>query len=518
MPRNNPATLGPTEQLTSRVSHRARSDAAANLLNQGFPYSKKLSSHTSCVNALVFSSGEGRWLASAGDDLRVLLWDFHQEDISRPSAMFLGPRSNVFAVAFSAHNQYLLAGGTDDSIYRYDLSHSPTGLGRPLDVVERHNDNVRAVSCHPVQDEIFMSASEDGSIMLHDMRAGSTLTNAQGTLQNDCEFTDVKCHPTMEHIFATSDNHGKVTLRDTRMAFGPRSSRTKDGIVQKYNTTLSKQSASQLCNPEVSNLSFDKDGRKLGVLMLHYLPTIYSLSDPQPLATCSGRNLSSGIPVPPGVRTYSNSCTIKHGTFSDSIYDNDQFYTTGSDDFRGYVWKIPDLGKLVDSREEISFDEWIQRPNTIAFASKTWEPRYIPQELSTPFCTVNGHKSIVNSAIMHPHFLHLVTSGIERHIVLHSVTASSPCVEGLLPTPSDVRMLPDVNEEDHRRFIHALTTGHSTISEDQDEIDDDTIALFDEILRQEGNADPFTVRIWGGGSDSDSGGVDVDDSDGSDWS
>lgn len=30
-------------------------------------YSRKLDGHKSCVNALTFSNGDGRWLASAGD-------------------------------------------------------------------------------------------------------------------------------------------------------------------------------------------------------------------------------------------------------------------------------------------------------------------------------------------------------------------------------------------------------------------------------------------------------------------
>jgi WD repeat-containing protein 22 len=35
---------------------------------------RKLIGHTSCVNALAFSSGEGRWLASAGDGESLLLY------------------------------------------------------------------------------------------------------------------------------------------------------------------------------------------------------------------------------------------------------------------------------------------------------------------------------------------------------------------------------------------------------------------------------------------------------------
>lgn len=83
----------------------------------------------------------------------------------------------------------------------------------------------------------------------------------------------------MEHIFATSDSHGQVCLRDTRMAFGPLSSRSNEGIVQivsvpdrllprrigsiilEYNTKLSKRSLSYLSNPESSSIAFDRDGQ-----------------------------------------------------------------------------------------------------------------------------------------------------------------------------------------------------------------------------------------------------------------
>jgi WD repeat-containing protein 22 len=43
----------------------------------------------------------------------------------------------------------------------------------------------------------------------------------------------------------------------------------------------------------------------------HWLPTIYSLSDPYPVAICSGRNLPDGSPSPPDARTFSDSTTMK---------------------------------------------------------------------------------------------------------------------------------------------------------------------------------------------------------------
>lgn len=58
------------------------------------------------------------------------------------------------------------------------------------------------------------------------------MTRAQCTIQIDCEFTDVQCHPTDEHLFVTSDHRGRVCLRDARMAFGPHTARTMEGIVR----------------------------------------------------------------------------------------------------------------------------------------------------------------------------------------------------------------------------------------------------------------------------------------------
>ena len=37
----------------------------------------------------------------------------------------------------------------------------------------------------------------------------------------------------------------------------------------------------------------------------------------------------------------------------------DDMYGAGSDDFRGYIWKIPPLGQLTDQRQTMSADEWM---------------------------------------------------------------------------------------------------------------------------------------------------------------
>lgn len=74
--------------------------------------------------------------------------------------------------------------------------------------------------------------SEDGSILQHDTRTNTHSTRAQNTLQLAAEVTGIQYHPMMEHIFATSESTGRVCLRDTRMAFGPATQRTCEGVVQ----------------------------------------------------------------------------------------------------------------------------------------------------------------------------------------------------------------------------------------------------------------------------------------------
>lgn len=89
---------------------------------------------------------------------------------------------------------------------------------------------------------------------------------------------------------------------------------------------------------------------------------------------------------------------------------------------------------------------------------------------------ISGHKSIVNSVLFHPGLLHIVTAGIERHVILHSPTKSSPCTKDLGITPTAVRALPVGSPDDHSRFLRAIFTGLGTNEVDEDM---ETVALFD---------------------------------------
>ncbi|KAI9507367.1 WD40 repeat-like protein [Russula earlei] len=444
---------------------------------------RKLIGHTSCVNDLAFSSGEGRWLVSAGDDHAVKLWDLHKEDVTSPSFSFSGPSHDILS-----HIRPHLSGGADSTILKYDwtrhTTNKPEGDG-PTETYAQHSDCIRDVSCHPYQDEVFMSASADGCIMLHDGRAGSHMTrSAQSTLEQAAEFSGVSFHPRTEHLFATSDVRGNVRLRDTRMAFGPLHQPTKKGIALKYVSRITRRSVAAYIRPEASSVTWDADG-KFGDQDLNWLPTIYSLSDPYPVAVCSGRNLPDGTPSPTNVGTFSDSITMKRGSFGGSaqITRGETYYSSGSEDFRGYLWQIPSLTTLENERHVISADDWSNGAENDILSTPITRLcgrfifHYLPLYTST---IVQGHLSIVNCTLIHPVFPLIATAGIERHVLLHSPTPDTRWGSNLSLTPTTTRSLPS--------GALPTTTDQSVIAVDESLGEDvHTIAFFDKYVSSVGS-------------------------------
>ncbi|KAF7364852.1 WD40 repeat-like protein [Mycena venus] len=511
-----PALKGPQ-------SNRIR--AVETLLERGFPYSRKLTAHISCVNALAFSSVDGRFLASGGDDLDIHLWDLHEERVRTPCCTLQGPRRNIFVLSFSAHNRFLFSGGADDVVLKFDASN----LERPFNVraprspdniFYQHSGSIRGIAPHPVQDDVFITGSEDGRLILHDGRtAPSTRLRAQDTIQLTAEVTGVEFHPVMEHVFATSDQNGQVCLRDTRMAFGPLVQRTQQGVVQIYNTKLSRRDIPHLSNPETSSIAFNHQGTQLGVTMMvsklclplrtephypkNYFPTIYSLTDADPVAVCSAANLPDGTPIPPGERTYANVCTMKHGGFGGPGLDGeaDVLYVAGSDDFRAYVWALPPPATLAAQRTVISHAEWDAGTHVgvTAFAERATGPRCIPAQLHTPRARLGGHSSIVNTVLVHPQMLLAATAGIEAGIVLHGAVDS--LLGGMRPTSAAVRgigetWVPDPLEDDEGSGEEGYGGGREEEREVREHDQRRTIRQFDGILRREGHVDVFAERRW----------------------
>ncbi|KAL1745791.1 WD40-repeat-containing domain protein [Schizophyllum fasciatum] len=496
------------------------------LLRNGFPYHQRLRAHSSCVNALAFSTHNGgRFMASGGDDLKVQIWDFHRQDQREPSCTLSGAMANIFNITFSASNKYVFSGGADDRVLQYDFATATQML--PMSAVTSsmhryidHEDSIRDISCHPYNDEIFMSAGEDGRVIVYDARTG----NAQGELQLPNEATGARYNPTMEHIFATSHKM-RLQLRDARMAFGARAE--QGGVVRTYNTRLTRMTfrGRAICSPEVNSFTFDAEGQTIAATILHHYPVIYALSEPAPVAVCNGAE------VPPEQGKYSNSCTMKHGSFSGEAFQG-KYYAAGSDDFRGYIWRIPDINELLERRVVIPRNEPFPR-DTVAYTGLNSDS-YVPVSLTKPVCQLTGHDSIVNTTLFHPTLPHIATAGIERDVLIHGPTSGSPCVARLRRSPPSeaVRTVGSSEEEgalsSHQYWCEVLGVEENELQPSDDEISEvrggerensaaharqdaananerRTIGMFDYILRMEGSVDVWEamdVRVHGSGEDS----------------
>lgn len=74
--------------------------------------------------------------------------------------------------------------------------------------------------------------------------------------------------------------------------------------------------------------------------------------------------------------------------------------------------------------------------------------------------------------------LHVVTAGIERNIILHSPTPSSPCTQNLTRTPVETRMLSEDGELD--RFTYSRALRGAPVHGDMRDPDGVTISMFDQ--------------------------------------
>lgn len=80
---------------------------------------------------------------------------------------------------------------------------------------------------------------------------------------------------------------------------------------------------------------------------------------------------------------------------------------------------------------------------------------------------------------MHPSLFHIVTSGIERHVFLHSPTPVSPVAPQLLATPPETRRSGEQRPEDLARYYRALwQIQHPTLHEEIDEAGDEEEAIY----------------------------------------
>lgn len=320
-------------------------------------------------------------------------------------------------------------------MYSHDLGASGTTSSVPTEVWSDADAAVTRVCAHPHNANIFMASSEDGVVRMYDRRAGSN--EAVADLSEPAEMNDVEMSPTEPTQFIVTDRKGHIFLHDARKAFADNRARgtiSSDLAVMNYATVLSAPRAAKGGKygygiPSTSSVAFAPDGRAFVATMSRHEPTLYSLHEPYPLARF-------------GAPDYSNICTIKHSSLAGADDGtNGLFLASGSDDWRAYVWRVPELASLrerVREADTVPSDEWkelgggapaiaYQSPTLPAGAqaasdSASCRRKMVPPRVNVPLHAVETHRSIVNTALLHPHVPMLYTAGVEKVVHAHSPT------------------------------------------------------------------------------------------------
>ena len=123
----------------------------------------QLTGHQAAVYALRFDR-TGRLLASGGADKRILLWDYTAQ-CSNTLAL-TGHTAAVLDIDFTASSTQLVSASVDASASVWDVE-----TGQRVKRLRHHTDIVNTVAAASHDPHLFVTASDDGYLLLHDTRA-----------------------------------------------------------------------------------------------------------------------------------------------------------------------------------------------------------------------------------------------------------------------------------------------------------------------------------------------------------
>uniref|UniRef100_A0A8C5QP28 DDB1 and CUL4 associated factor 5 n=1 Tax=Leptobrachium leishanense TaxID=445787 RepID=A0A8C5QP28_9ANUR len=293
-------------------------------------------------------------MLTGGDDRRVLLWHVEQAIHTRASPLQMKGEhhSNIFCLAFNSANTKVFSGGNDEQVILHDVE-----SGETLDVFA-HEEAVYGLSVSPVNDNVFASSSDDGRVLIWDIRE-SQQGDPFCLAHYPSAFHSVMFNPVEPRLLATANSKEGVGLWDIRK---PHSS------LLRYGGNLSLQSA--------MSVRFNSNGTQLLALRRRLPPVLYDIHSRLPVFQFDNQG-------------YFNSCTMKSCCFAG---DRDQYILSGSDDFNLYMWKIPSNPEAGGASRVVN----------------------------GAFMILKGHRSIVNQVRFNPDTYMICSSGVEKIIKIWS--------------------------------------------------------------------------------------------------
>ncbi|XP_045611608.2 WD and tetratricopeptide repeats protein 1 isoform X1 [Procambarus clarkii] len=180
---------------------------------------KELECHRGCVNCIEFNR-EGSLLLSGSDDYDITLWDVYRQ--TRLKKLATGHRGNIFSVKFvpQSGDRIIISGAADGRIEVREVDTEDV-----TQVCTCHRERVKRIATIPTLPNVFLSASEDGTVMLYDMRAPHTcnsqtnnvLINLRCHTGRTAECKCITVNPTRPEIIAVGASDPYIRIYDRRM-------------------------------------------------------------------------------------------------------------------------------------------------------------------------------------------------------------------------------------------------------------------------------------------------------------